>query len=251
MTRPERQHLDPSAEPNRLVKDKRATDIRRMFNAIAPHYDVANHVLSIGIDRLWRRRARRELCRMLAMPRPRILDVCCGTGDLSLELSLLGPVVGLDFARDMLALGRNKIAGGPANRRIDFLEGDGLALPVRDMSFDAATAAFGVRNFENLRTGLQEMARVLRIGGVLAILEFSRPDWPIISAGFGFYFRRILPLLGGLITGHRSAYEYLPASVESFIEPGRMMDELRVLGLKEVVARRLTGGVARLYLARK
>ena len=243
--------MGSSIDPARLVKDKRSGDIRQMFNAIAHRYDLANHVLSIGIDRLWRRRTRRELSRILGVARPRILDVCCGTGDLSRELSLLGPVMGVDFAHDMLIRGHRKIATDPAVQGVHFVEGDGLALPVRDGTFDAVTAAFGVRNFEDLQAGLREMASKLRVDGVLAILEFSKPDWPVFSAAFRLYFKRILPLLGGFITGHRGAYTYLPASVESFIEPGLMMDELRSLGMRDIHAIKLTGGIARLYLARK
>jgi demethylmenaquinone methyltransferase/2-methoxy-6-polyprenyl-1,4-benzoquinol methylase len=178
----------------------------------------------------------------------RILDVCCGTGDLSLELAVLGKVVGLDFARHMLKIGQAKVAAFQCGQAIELLEGDGLELPFRTRTFDVVAVAFGVRNFENMQTGLREMVRVLRAGGVLAILEFSMPSIPGFALIFDLYFLKILPALGGLLTGQTRPYRYLPASVQDFVDLAQMKENLHEAGLGQVRAIRLTGGVATLYL---
>jgi demethylmenaquinone methyltransferase/2-methoxy-6-polyprenyl-1,4-benzoquinol methylase len=231
-----------------LLRHKKSAQIREMFNSIAHRYDLANHVLSAGIDRSWRKRARRELAAMFPGAPLRILDVCCGTGDLSLELAVLGKVVGLDFARHMLKRGQAKVSAFQNGRAVELLEGDSLALPFGSGTFDVVSAAFGVRNFENLHAGLREMARVLRGGGALAILEFSKPSLPGFALIFNLYFFKVLPALGGFLTGHTGPYRYLPASVQGFLDAAQMKKYLCEAGLSRVRAIRLTGGVATLYL---
>lgn len=236
----------------RLVKGKKGEHIRQMFNRIAQRYDLANHFLSFGVDRAWRSRTRAELSILFPSHSPLILDVCCGTGDLSFELSGLGPVIGLDFAHAMLRMGRQKLNHRVgAIHNIQFLEGDGMTLPFRDESFDIVTAAFGVRNFENLGIGLREMIRVLRPKGVVAILEFSKPRLAGFSALYNLYFNRVLPFLGGMLTGHSEPYRYLPASVQRFSEPGELGRRLSREGLVNPRVIALTFGVASLCLARK
>ena len=233
------------------VREKNGASIRGMFNSIAHRYDLANHVLSVGVDRYWRTRVRTELQKLFPTEEPSILDVCCGTGDLSLELCKLGQVVAVDFAGDMLRIGKRKTSVGNVGHGIRFFEADCLQLPFKNESFDIATAAFGVRNFEHLSVGLLEMSRVIRPGGAVAILEFSKPHWPAFSTAFRLYFKHILPLLGGLLTGQREPYRYLPASVESFVDPEYMDHVFRGEGINHSTVTSLTGGIARLYIGQK
>ena len=185
--------------------------VRQMFGAIAPRYDLLNHLLSFNIDQRWRRRTVAVLQPILARPDARVLDLCCGTGDLTLELARAAQarVWGSDFCHPMLVRAGEK--GVPR-----LFEGDALRLPLPDNSFDLVTAAFGFRNLANYRDGLTELHRILRPGGTLAILEFSTPPNPLVRTGYAFYSRYILPFLGGLLSGSRSAYQYLPESVRKF-----------------------------------
>ncbi len=232
------------------MEDKESGRIRRMFGAIAPRYDRANRLLSLSVDRRWRRLARRELEGRLP-PNPRILDLCTGTGDLALELSGLGSVVACDFSHPMLVLGKRKASRSTTGRRIAFAEGDALRLPFPDRSFDAVSIAFGLRNLESYRQGLAEMHRVLRPRGVLAILEFSLPTLPLFRPLYLFYFVRILPRLGGWISGHGQAYGYLSRSVRQFLAPEDLDRLLERAGFREIRHRTLSAGIACLHLGRK
>lgn len=217
-----------------------------MFDRIAGRYDFLNHLLSGNVDRRWRRLVARTL-RSSLVEGARVLDVACGTGDLSLMLASSGAarVVGLDFCRPMLEIARRKAARGP--RRIQFIEGDALRLPFADESFDVATIAFGLRNLSRVGGGLYELRRVLRPGGRVIVLEFSSPVVPGFRALFRFYFARVLPRLGGLVSGSRGAYEYLHDSVMNFPDQKRLVALMQEAGFEEVEYRNLTGGIAALH----
>ncbi|HEX8179591.1 MAG TPA: bifunctional demethylmenaquinone methyltransferase/2-methoxy-6-polyprenyl-1,4-benzoquinol methylase UbiE [Pyrinomonadaceae bacterium] len=223
-----------------------AQRVRAMFAGIAPRYDLLNHLLSGNIDRRWRQHVVERLRPALGVG-TRTLDVACGTGDLALTLTEAGAtsVVGLDFCRPMLALAAEKaVRRGHA---VPFIEGDALHLPFAAASFDVVTIAFGLRNLANVEAGLRELWRVLRPGGTLAILEFSRPVVPGFRALFQFYFTRVLPRLGGLVSGSRSAYEYLPDSVARFPDQTELAALMRGVGFTGVAYRNLTGGIAALH----
>jgi len=217
-----------------------------MFSGIAGRYDLLNHLLSGNVDKLWRRRVARSLQSSLIQG-ARVLDVACGTGDLSLVLARAGEaqVVGLDFCRPMLEIARRKTETD--SRAIPFVEGDALRLPFADETFDAATIAFGLRNLAGVSDGLKELRRILRTGGRLAVLEFSSPVVPGFRALFRFYFARVLPRIGGLVSGERGAYEYLPDSVSRFPDQKRLAELMREAGFENVSYRNLTGGIAALH----
>jgi demethylmenaquinone methyltransferase/2-methoxy-6-polyprenyl-1,4-benzoquinol methylase len=217
-----------------------------MFAGIAGRYDLLNHLLSGNVDKRWRREVARSLQPSLGEG-SRVLDVACGTGDLSLVLAGAGAgqVVGLDFCRPMLEVARRKAAD--SSRAIPFVEGDALSLPFADETFDAVTIAFGLRNLAGVAEGLRELRRILRPGGRLAILEFSSPVVPGFRALFRFYFTRVLPRIGGLVSGSRGAYEYLPDSVSRFPDQKRLAELMREAGFEGVVYKNLTGGIAALH----
>ena len=218
-----------------------------MFGGIAGRYDLLNHLLSANIDRRWRRLVAQTLRPALGQD-CFVLDVACGTGDLALAIIEVAPaarVVGADFCRPMLELASRKAAR--AGRSVPFVEGDALRLPFADGTFDAATIGFGLRNLSSVGGGLAELFRVLRPGGVVAILEFSRPVVPGFRALFQFYFSRVLPLIGGAVSGSRGAYEYLPDSVLRFPDQERLAGMMRGAGFEEVGFKNLTGGIAALH----
>ena len=222
-----------------------------MFDAIAPRYDLLNHVLSAGIDRRWRARAIRSL---QLTGRETLLDVCTGTADVALQArstGAAGRVLGVDFAGAMLALGLKKVLAAGEGRRITLVRGDAMRLPVPASRVDAVTVAFGIRNVQQPDVACVEMARVMRPGGRLAILEFGVPRIPGISSLYLWYFKHVLPLVGRAISGHNAAYSYLPASVGTFPPPAEFMKILERAGFADVRADSLTFGIVYLYTARK
>jgi demethylmenaquinone methyltransferase / 2-methoxy-6-polyprenyl-1,4-benzoquinol methylase len=218
-----------------------------MFSGIARRYDLLNHLLSANIDKRWRRKVRELLEDTLAKPEAMVLDVACGTGDLSIELARDSEarVIGTDFCRPMLTVAKEK------STSIPFVEGDAMNLSYVDDSFDAVTIAFGLRNLSNVEAGLGELGRVLKPGGRLVVLEFSSPVVPGFRGLFNFYFAHILPRIGGLISGERGAYEYLPDSVSKFPDQKRLASLMESKGFDEVSYTNLTGGIAAIHIGTK
>jgi demethylmenaquinone methyltransferase/2-methoxy-6-polyprenyl-1,4-benzoquinol methylase len=230
-----------------------ANAVQEMFDSIAPRYDVLNHVLSAGVDRWWWSRTARAFRPILRKPQSVVLDLCCGTGDMSLALLRhrpeshdAAPILAVDFSHNMLARGAAKFA----SRNILPIEADALHLPIASESLDLITSAFGFRNLANYEEGLAELFRVLRPGGQIGILDCNQPDG-LVGALYSLYFKQVLPKLGGLISGDASAYSYLPASVERFPRPPRMLHLIREAGFAEASWTSYTFGVAGLYRATK
>ena len=223
-----------------------AEGVRAMFAGIALRYDLLNHLLSANIDRRWRRLVA-ERVRPALKGGGRALDVACGTGDLSLTISAEcgAEVAGLDFCRPMLDIARRKSA--EQGRAIPFVEADALALPFADRTFDAVTIAFGLRNLASVERGLGELFRVAKPGGMVCVLEFSQPVVPVLRGLFRLYFTRVLPRLGGWVSGSRGAYEYLPDSVSRFPDQARLAGMMRAAGFERVEYKNLTGGIAALH----
>lgn len=223
--------------------------VAEMFNGIAGRYDFLNHFLSLGIDKLWRKKAIRQV----AESGPQnILDVATGTGDMAIAASRVLPeadIIGVDIATGMLEVGRKKIQELSLEKQIILNEGDSEHLPFDTGSFDAVMCAYGVRNFEHLQAGLQEMHRVLRPGGKIVILEFSKPQHFPVAQLYHFYFKAILPLIGKLVSKHSRAYTYLPESVAAFPEGTAFCEMLKKCGFKASNARPLSFGITTLYTA--
>ena len=227
-----------------------------MFDAIAPRYDLLNHLLSAGIDRRWRAAAIRSL---KLTGRETLLDVCCGTADVALESRRGRPsgrpgaarVLGVDFSGAMLARGLQKVRAAGESGHIALVRGDAMRLPAADRSVDAVTIAFGIRNVQRPDVACAEVARVLRPGGRLAILEFGVPPIPGIKPLYLWYFTHVVPRVGRAISGHGAAYSYLPASVGTFAPPSEFIETLRRAGFSEVRADPLTFGIVYLYTARR
>jgi demethylmenaquinone methyltransferase/2-methoxy-6-polyprenyl-1,4-benzoquinol methylase len=224
-----------------------ARAVRDMFSGIARRYDLLNHVLSVNIDKRWRRLVRTKLADVLENENAVVLDVACGTGDLSIELQkgAKAKVVGSDFCRPMLDIAQDKTNG--LSLKIPYVEGDAMSLPFADESFDALTIAFGLRNLSNFADGLKELHRVIKKGGKIAILEFSTPVVPGFRGLFRLYFTQILPRIGGAVSGSRGAYEYLPDSVSKFPDQKRLADLMRETGFTDVEYKNLTGGIAAIH----
>jgi demethylmenaquinone methyltransferase/2-methoxy-6-polyprenyl-1,4-benzoquinol methylase len=220
-----------------------------MFARIAARYDFLNHLLSGTVDRRWRRLVAKVLESRIGQD-ARVADIACGTGDLAIVLSEAcgARVVAVDFCRPMLEIATRKAR--EVSPSIDFLEGDALHLPFEDGSFDAATIAFGLRNLSDVSAGLSELRRILRPGGLAIVLEFSRPVVPGFRKVFQFYFSFVLPRVGGLLSGSRGAYEYLPDSVASFPDQETLATLMREAGFENVEYRNLTGGIAALHTGR-
>ncbi len=229
---------------------KEPSQIRSMFSAIAPRYDLLNHLLSLSIDRYWRWRTVRVLNRETGVNRL-VLDLCTGTADLALQLACSHSVVGCDFSHAMLRLAVEKAAAAQFQKRIRLVEADALSLPFRDSVFDAVTVAFGLRNLENYEKGLREMKRILKPGGIVAVLEFSQPRFPVVREAYLFYFSRILPRVGEWISGRPGAYSYLCHSVRDFPDRDELERIATRAGLRSVSHHSLTGGIATLHLARR
>jgi len=224
-----------------------AAAVRQMFDSVAPRYDLLNHVLSCNIDRLWWRRTARRFRPILAQPQAAILDVCCGTGDMTLALlrhrpQHAKPILAADFSHAMLVRGAEKLRDHNAVA----IEADALHLPLSDNSLHLVTTAFGFRNLANYEAGLREFHRVLGPGGELGILDFSEPGG-VLGKLYAFYFRRILPAIGARISGTGSAYSYLPASVHRFPPPPQMLALMQKAGFTNVSWTPYTFGIAGLY----
>jgi demethylmenaquinone methyltransferase/2-methoxy-6-polyprenyl-1,4-benzoquinol methylase len=239
-------------DAGKLGRDKQPDRIAGMFDAIAPRYDLLNHLLSGGLDLRWRAKAVRALA---LRGGETVLDVCTGTADLAIASATASPgaasVVGLDFAGQMLRLGREKLAQRGLGARIRLVQGDATRVPLAAESVDGATVAFGIRNIERPEAAFAEVFRVLRPGGRFAILEFGVPRLPGVRQAYLAYFRHVLPRVGSLISGHSSAYTYLPASVGSFPEPEQVMASLAATGFSQLRADSLSLGIVYLYSALK
>jgi len=251
----------PGTRPRGATDEREASArVRAMFTRIAPRYDLLNHLLSFSLDRIWRRRTARPFQHILRRPEARVLDLCCGTGDLTFALDRArsaalsptqrrSPIVGIDFVEGMLVRARNKAAG--ARSDAVFAAADALALPFADASFDLITTAFGFRNLANYEDGLREFARVLRRGGELGILEFSEPGSGPMAGIFRLYFRRILPRVGGAISGDKEAYAYLPSSVSKFPSPPELAALIHKTGFSNVRVASWNFGSVILHSARR
>ena len=222
--------------------------VERMFDAISPKYDFLNRLFSMGTDQGWRRKVMRLVAQE---PVARLLDVATGTADLAfMAAKQVEQVTGADISEGMLAHGREKVKKAGLDARVTLVRGDAADLPFAEGTFDAVTVAFGVRNFEDLSRGVHGMFKVLKQGGRLFVLEFSRPHG-LISPFYRFYFHRVIPFIGRMISKDSAAYSYLPASVDAFPEGTAFEAVLRACGGREVKSERLTGGIATLYTARK
>ncbi len=226
-----------------------ARAVREMFTAIAPRYDLLNHLLSMNVDRLWWRRAARRFAHILARPHACVLDLCCGTADMALAMRRRAAdsatIFGTDFSHAMLVL-----AAGKTRKRVRLIEADALCLPVGGASFDLVVSAFGFRNLTDYDAGLREIFRVLRPGGEVGILDFSEPKGGLGKI-YRVYFRRVLPAVGTFISGVRGPYAYLPASVERFPDPSQMLERMRAAGFADVSWTPYTFGIAGLYRGAK
>ncbi|HXL23761.1 MAG TPA: class I SAM-dependent methyltransferase [Candidatus Dormibacteraeota bacterium] len=250
--------------------------VREMFTQIAPRYDLLNHLLSLQLDRVWRARTAARLRPILDRRDAVVLDLCCGTGDLALALSRSANarIIGADFAHTMLVRAREKSAArvrsgsvtqaslgssstpAPSSNAaapgpLSFLEADALRLPFADRSFDLVTTAFGFRNLANYEAGLREIQRVLKPGGTIAILEFTEPPDGLLGNLYRWYFRTVLPKIGGLISGDRAAYSYLPKSVARFFQPGELAALMTQSGYQSVEFRAWTFGTVALHIGNK
>lgn len=231
-----------------------AGQVREMFGRIAPRYDLLNRLLSLRLDVLWRRRVARRFRAVLTRPNANVLDLCCGTGDLGLTFAREAgdagsKIIGADFVHEMLTRAHEKgKASGDARPR--FIEADALNLPFADSSFNLVAAAFGFRNLANYSAGFQEIKRILRPGGNAAILEFAEPKGAMLSGLFQFYFHRILPALGGIISGNRKAYGYLPTSVSGYPAPEEVAGLMKSSGFSDVQFERWMGGLVTLHIAK-
>ncbi len=237
-------------KPYRDSKAGKKEQVADMFDRIAPKYDFLNHALSFGIDKLWRRKA----IRLISGNSPEtILDVATGTGDFAIAALKSGArkVTGIDISKEMVAVGQEKVRKLGLGDKIELLAGDSEAIQFPECTFDAVTVAFGVRNFENLSRGLDELYRVLKPGGTVCILEFSKPRQPIVRFGYKLYSRHLMPWFGRLVSGDSSAYTYLPESVEEFPDGEKFIIFMRESGFAQIQEYRLTFGVATIYTGKK
>jgi demethylmenaquinone methyltransferase / 2-methoxy-6-polyprenyl-1,4-benzoquinol methylase len=231
---PEQEALPKGTVPEGATSEQDASrKVREMFTRIAPRYDLLNHLLSGQMDKRWRTKAARELKPILTRPDARVLDLCCGTGDLAFSLARNGEarIVGADFSHTMLARAKEKsaaLANGAS--ALPFFEADALRLPFADSSFDLVTSAFGFRNLANYEAGLREIHRVLKPGGTIAILEFTEPAPGLMGDLYRFYCQKVLPKIGGFISGDSAAYAYLPKSVARFFRPDEFIAQMQRVG---------------------
>jgi len=235
--------------PGTTSEPEAARWVREMFAGVAARYDLLNHLLSFNLDRYWRRHTVRRVREFLSRPGARVLDICCGTGDLTLALGRAADgrlVFGSDFCHPMLIEAARKAHAHRAKSAL--FEADALALPVASGSLDLITVAFGLRNFSNYEDGLREMHRVLKPGGAAAILEFSQPPNRVFAMLYNFYSMRILPAIGGMVSGSREAYRYLPESVRKFPGAEALADRMREAGFAQVGFNRMTCGIVALHV---
>jgi len=246
---------DPGTRPEGATNEREARQfVRRMFSDIAGRYDLLNHLLSANLDHVWRRRTAVAFDHILRRPDARVLDVCCGTGDLALAMkrqaahscSPGAAIYGTDFAHSMLTRAMEKSESG-----IRYTEGDALGLPFPDSSFDLITTAFGFRNLTSYDAGLREFLRLLRPGGELAILECAEPRGALFGPLYRFYFHRILPLVGRAVSGSSFAYSYLPASVSKFPQPDLLEEMMSQAGFTGVRHQLWTGGSVALHTGQR
>jgi demethylmenaquinone methyltransferase/2-methoxy-6-polyprenyl-1,4-benzoquinol methylase len=218
--------------------------VREMFSGIAGRYDLLNHLLSLNIDKSWRRKVRAEIADILDDVNASVLDVACGTGDLALELKResKAKITGTDFCRPMLTIAQEK-----SGDVLPYVEADAMDLPFGDQFFDAVTIAFGLRNLPNVERGLAELFRIIKPGGKLVVLEFSSPVVPGFRQLFNLYFSQVLPRIGGIISGSRAAYTYLPNSVSKFPDQKKLADLFKRTGFADVEFKNLTGGIAAIH----
>ncbi|HXC46944.1 MAG TPA: bifunctional demethylmenaquinone methyltransferase/2-methoxy-6-polyprenyl-1,4-benzoquinol methylase UbiE [Candidatus Sulfotelmatobacter sp.] len=230
--------LPKGTQPEGATSEQDASrKVREMFTRIAPRYDLLNHLLSGQMDKRWRARTARELRPILERADAQVLDLCCGTGDLAFSLArnARAKIVGADFSHTMLVRARAKaVAESNGSAPVPFFEADALRLPFADASFDLVTTAFGFRNLANYEAGLREILRVLRPGGTLAILEFTEPAPGFIGDAYRFYCQKVLPKIGGLISGDSAAYAYLPKSVARFFRPDELAGLMKQVGYTKV-----------------
>ncbi|MGB7029006.1 MAG: bifunctional demethylmenaquinone methyltransferase/2-methoxy-6-polyprenyl-1,4-benzoquinol methylase UbiE [Candidatus Acidiferrum sp.] len=250
----------PGTRPEGVESEADASrKVREMFTQIAPRYDLLNHLLSLQLDRLWRKRVARQLRPILQRSDATVLDLCCGTGDLAFSLAREGKaqIYGADFAHPMLVRAKEKSAqlyensADPAPRTLPFLEADALHLPFADNSFDVITTAFGFRNLANYEAGLREIQRVLKPGGTIAILEFTEPPDNILGNLYRWYFRSVLPRIGAAISGDSAAYTYLPKSVSRFFLPPELAFLMQQVGYISVNFRLWTFATVALHTAQR
>lgn len=245
----DRQQVIGAAPQGSADERSAAVAVRQMFDEIAPRYDLLNHVLSMNIDRLWWWQSARTFRSILLRSGARALDLCCGTGDMAAALRRQASgaeIVGADFSRGMLTRGAQKFQ----RDRVEAVETDALHLPFPDESFDLVVSAFGFRNLANYDAGLREIHRVLRPDGEIGILDFSEPGG-LLGKLYGFYFKRVLPKIGTMISGVSGPYTYLPASVSRFPSPDEMLGRMQMAGYRQTVWRPYTFGIAGLYRAAK
>jgi demethylmenaquinone methyltransferase/2-methoxy-6-polyprenyl-1,4-benzoquinol methylase len=245
---PHPERTSGTTPPGATTEDQAAGYVRTMFGRVAGRYDLLNHLLSFQTDRYWRAQTVRRVSPILTRPEARVMDLCCGTGDLMLALeSRRGArVFGSDFCHPMLVEAGRKSAARLS--RTVLFEADALSLPLPDASFDLITVAFGFRNFANYRKGLVELRRVVRPGGQLAILEFSQPPNRLFRAFYNGYSKHVLPRIGALISGSSDAYTYLPESVRKFPGPDELAAEMRQCGFGSVEYTRMTFGIVALHI---
>jgi len=236
--------------PYKEEKTSKKVQVARMFDNISGRYDFLNHFLSLGIDKGWRKKA----VNLLRPLKPkRILDVATGTGDFALQALLLNPekIIGIDISEGMLDVGRRKVREKHLEHLVELRSGDSENLPFEENNFDAVTVAFGVRNFENLERGLQEIFRVLKPGGMAVVLEFSKPRKFPFKQIYSFYFKFILPKIGRIVSSDKAAYTYLPESVEAFPDGEDFLHILHHVGFKHTQCRSLTFGISSIYIGTK
>lgn len=239
-----------SVVPYKEQSISKKEQVAQMFNSISGRYDFLNHFLSLGIDKKWRKKA----IKILAATNPKtILDVATGTADFAIQALSINPdkVVGVDISEGMLDVGRKKILERSLSDKIELKSGDSENLPFADNNFDAVTVGFGVRNFENLQKGLMEINRVMKPGAMLVVLEFSRPTKFPFKQGYNFYFKFVLPKIGRWVSRDKSAYTYLPESVEAFPDGDKFLAILHETGFKNTACKPLTFGVSSIYTAQK